>query len=409
MNKSSKVLFTILGLSLVLTGCKSKPNTPSGEDSGGDGTIDVGGDIKYGGVSQSGTVGLAYALYDYLENGETKRGYKVVDYIGGETSVEIPSDFNGLPVTGIDNNAFRDNLVIEELKIGKNVTFIGDYAFGRTFNLKSIQVSKQNPFFTVEDGCVYHIEKEGKEVTFKELYFGEAGKYVAYDAVALGVTTLHRGCFGNFENLVYLRVSLDHTRSTSLSRLFNSSHYYSSAETYSTDRMKNNYVPHLESISIAPGAYVKVSNYFAANLYTLTSVTFEEGIQVLDSSAFFNCLRLRDIKIPTSLNTIGQYCFENCYDLRKVYLPTPASGKLTISDYAFRCAKGDEGYNNYRESALFLEGTKINQLNTTESALRNSKEQSSSVMRLNENVSYKTFEEYSYNYPQTPIPVEPEA
>ncbi|MCD8308488.1 MAG: leucine-rich repeat domain-containing protein, partial [Clostridia bacterium] len=57
--------------------------------------------------------------------------YYTVSGIGTVTSsaLKIPDTYNGLPVTAVDDSAFKDCTSITSVTIGENVTKIGDYAF----------------------------------------------------------------------------------------------------------------------------------------------------------------------------------------------------------------------------------------------------------------------------------------
>ena len=55
-------------------------------------------------------------------------------------SVEIPSTYNGLPVTSIGNNALADCFAITSVTIGDNVTSIGDQAFAFCRSMESVTI-----------------------------------------------------------------------------------------------------------------------------------------------------------------------------------------------------------------------------------------------------------------------------
>ncbi|MDE6504609.1 MAG: leucine-rich repeat domain-containing protein [Clostridia bacterium] len=78
-----------------------------------------------------GTAGLVY-----LKSGA---GYIVTKYNGTQNEVIIPSFYNGLPVTGIGENAFM-NCTVEKVTICENVETLGNGAFLRCGKLKSIEL-----------------------------------------------------------------------------------------------------------------------------------------------------------------------------------------------------------------------------------------------------------------------------
>jgi len=81
------------------------------------------------------SVGLTYtnhvAYYSVKQNTET---------IGNQTNIAVSSIYNGLPVTKIDNQAFKDNTYIIDVTLPSSITFIGYAAFEGCTNLESINL-----------------------------------------------------------------------------------------------------------------------------------------------------------------------------------------------------------------------------------------------------------------------------
>lgn len=65
------------------------------------------------------------------------KGYMLCGYNGRDTSLTIPSDFKGKPVTSIDEGVFYNFTNLTSIIIPESVSNIGEGAFGRT-NLTSI-------------------------------------------------------------------------------------------------------------------------------------------------------------------------------------------------------------------------------------------------------------------------------
>ncbi len=361
--KKTFVLLSLASL-LAITGCgkaeeKKEDTTPEGDTPATPGTIDdldpKDGD-HYGGVEQSGTVGLSYTLTQYLNNDKWENGYKVTGYEGSNPNVVIPSTFNKLPVVEIDDRAFQNNLVIESLTLGKNIRNIGDYAFSRTFNMTKVNIERGNPYLVIEDGLVYHVEKEGKTEVSRTLYFGEAGRYVSFDTYAKKITKLAFGCFGNFENLIYLRMSLDlvptypnsiQGKENHLYYLFN---YSSSTSQYRIDKMKSAFVPHLSTLVLGGDTVSAVPSYFCQYLYSLTSVVLEEGITAVNIYSFAHCTRLRNVEFPSTMEYINGTSFAYTDDLYRLYF------KKTTNKLYFYTYSSSYGvfYNKDRNWAMYL-------------------------------------------------------
>jgi BspA type Leucine rich repeat region (6 copies) len=69
----------------------------------------------------------------------------VTGYVGFNNVVTIPSNINGLPVTGIAPYAFMGNSGLTSVTIGNGVTSIGDYAFAYCGKLTSVYFGGNAP------------------------------------------------------------------------------------------------------------------------------------------------------------------------------------------------------------------------------------------------------------------------
>ena len=67
---------------------------------------------------------------------------QIVDYVGTNQNITIPSEINGYKVTSIDNSAFQDNMNIKTVTITDNITHIGSKAFSGCLNLTKIIIPK---------------------------------------------------------------------------------------------------------------------------------------------------------------------------------------------------------------------------------------------------------------------------
>ena len=365
------------------------------EPSNEPGQIDIDDDAShYGGVEVSGTNGLTYGgTYKVDDQGNVSFGYTVTGYRGSSTKVVIPEKFNGYPVYEVAQYAFQNNLIIESITLGKNVYDIGAYAFSRTFNLKKIEVAKGNNYLKVEDDIVYHVE-DGVKV----MYFGDAQRYTAFDAINKGITSLERGCFGNFENLLYLRYSLSQYNGR-LSRLFN---VEASSAQYYKDRMKNNYVPNLATVHLVGADDKKeVPDYFAEYCYSLKSIILENMLYI-GKYAFSNCILLNNITLPMDPNkdkiaSIGAFAFEYCKSLYKMFIPNTNLSYITLGDSIFK-----ECRNLYKHGYVYCEFAKSKfQFATSESASffvysDNYTYTLSSGIKYNQ--TYKAYQEFDAGY-----------
>lgn len=96
---------------------------------------------------------------------EKENGY-IVKELGDMNvhDVVIPSEYDGLPVTGIDNYAFYKSNHIKSIYIPESVKDIGSCSFLGCSELGSITVNPDNDYFKSEYDCL--LFKDGKTLIF---------------------------------------------------------------------------------------------------------------------------------------------------------------------------------------------------------------------------------------------------
>ena len=69
--------------------------------------------------------------------------------------------------------------------------------------------------------------------------------------------------------------------------------------------------------------------------------------------AFYGCFSLRNLVIPDSVTSIGDWTFSDCYSLRSLVIPVSVT---SIGDYAFR---GCNFPNDLKQELISRFGEKI--------------------------------------------------
>ena len=64
----------------------------------------------------------------------------------------------------------------------------------------------------------------------------------------------------------------------------------------------------------------------------VTDLIIPEGVEEIADSALAHCYRLKRIKLPSTLRTIGKYAFAENWALEEIIIP---KGVIEIRDYAF--------------------------------------------------------------------------
>ncbi len=79
--------------------------------------------------------------FDYTINPDNTNTITITEYACTNMAMTIPSNINGLTVTGIGDNAFEDNTNLTSVTIPGNVTSIGQEAFSTCINLANVTMS----------------------------------------------------------------------------------------------------------------------------------------------------------------------------------------------------------------------------------------------------------------------------
>jgi len=200
-------------------------------------------------------------------------------------SLDIPSTYNGLPVSSIGDYAFDSHSGLTSITIPDSVSSIGDYAFSNCSNLTSI---------TLPDS----------------------------------VTTIGQNAFEN-TNLQYSSVG-------GIKYLFSDSYAFLidgiAGNIYDEDGFIIGFNRALLIPSDVDGKLVKLIGNNAFENSTLISITIPDSVSSIGDYAFSNCTGLTSITIPDSVTSIGDYVFSNCSNLTNI---TIGDSVTSIGENAF--------------------------------------------------------------------------
>ena len=280
-------------------------------------------------------------IYDISQDGTYA---EVIGYEGTATRVLIASEYQGLPVKSIYNEAFN-NSNITAVTIPDSVTTIGSSAFYNCYSLASVVIPNSVTTIGVDAFCwcynlaavyinsieswcniglydydsnplyyAHNLYLNGELV--KELIIPDSvttiGSYAFYECSSLtsvvigdSVTTIGKSAFNNCYNLTSVVIG-DSVTTIGENAFFNCN---------SAIYTEYNY-----------GKYIGDENNPYAVLIELTNknqstYTINENTQVIAYGVFRECARLTSITIPDSVTTIGDSAFSYCYSLTSVVIP----------------------------------------------------------------------------------------
>lgn len=276
--------------------------------------------------------GLAYRAIE--ENGS------IVAYslkgIGRATDAElnVPSEFGGLPVTGIDDYAFYENGNITNVTIGGSVTAIGDSAFYNCGNLKSLTINGE--ITHMGDLAFAHclalesvqIGSKVEEISYyaffecaaiKEVTVPSSVKSIGESAFAF-CTSLERVNFN--EGLEYIgdcafggcAALEEFVMPQSVTGIGLGILMFVGGLTFVGEETINNKISKI----VMPDGITEITQFAFAGC-AISDISIGQGVKKIDYSSFYRCGNLESVVIPVSVKSIVSYAFYRCSLLNTVY------------------------------------------------------------------------------------------
>ena len=262
-------------------------------------------------------------VYQLNEGGESYALSGVgKDYVG--TTLRIPNEYNGKPVTAIcdwafdlsisENASYSDfvEIIFEQnsplttigtnafygweqlstLNIPDSLTTIGVWAFGHCHNLVSVTFGKDSQLTSIEDAAFIYCY-ELTNITIPN-----------------SVTTIGGGAFAGCTSLTSIAIPEGVT--TIESNLFRG-------------------CTSLTNV-IIPNGVTAIGDASFDGCESLASISIPSTVTAIGKSAFGGCESLKSIIIPDSVTTLGVGVFQCCSELKSVIIPESVT---TIGEKAF--------------------------------------------------------------------------
>ena len=238
--------------------------------------------------------------------------------------VVIPWEYNGKPVTQVEEEAFDSCDSLKSVTIPSSVTSIGYGAFGLCTSLTSV---------TISSGVT-------------SIGYGAFGSCDSLASITIpnGVTSIGDEAFRGCDSLMSVAIGDDvafigigvFEGCRSLTNITVSSEnrfYHNTGDCLIETESKTliwgsgtSVIPDDGSVtSIGVGAYYECEN--------LTSIVIPDGVTSIGYSAFGYCVNLASVTIPDSVTFIGEGAFYRCGNLMNIDIP---GNVISIGDQAFR-------------------------------------------------------------------------
>lgn len=269
--------------------------------------------ISIGIIILSGCGGGGGSLVYELNADDT---YTVVEISGSPTSITVPSQHNGKPVTAIADEGLRHRssgsgmglfggspAALKTIILPESIESIGENAFYAQWKLESITVDANNNHFCSIDGVLFT-----KDVTTLIRY--PANKSGATYVIPNTVTTIVNAGFQKAEKLEDITIPNGVT--------------FIGLNAFSTCiNLKNVVIPN-SVVTLGPSAFYdceKLETIVIGNSVTaiqsatfsgcasLFSITLGDAVEVIETNAFYKCNELKSITFPKNVNSIHNQAF----------------------------------------------------------------------------------------------------
>ena len=242
------------------------------------------------------------ADFYFAENGS---GFEVTGLKDSAlTEIVIPSSFNGKPVTGIAENAFKDLNGITSVTIPATIETVGKNAFARCEGLEKVNVSDMGAWCEVS----FATPASNPLYFAQNLYLDNA--LVTELKVPDAATKIGDFAFYGYENLVSVDTG-NGVKAIGERAFFG--------------------CPALESVTVG-GGVESIGEQAFSTCEKLQKLSFGENLKEVGGYAFSECVSLNEVSLPSGMEAIGESAFLGCLQLAKF---TVNDGLKTIGDAAF--------------------------------------------------------------------------
>ena len=245
-----------------------------------------------------------------------RNGYAALSFYRNPTGVvEIPSEYNGLPVREIGADAFFGNEAVEGIILPNTITIVGDRAFSECTGLQQLVLPQTATVLGKElfKGCIslQRVEMPSLVQTLND--------------------SLFEGCVALQEVILPVSVASVSGKNTFLGcESLKSVELFEGMEEIPNGFFKG--CSALKEISF-PDSIEQIREESFMGCSSLEKIECPQGLKRITTASFKDCTALKEVILSPAMVGIGYYAFENCTALTTVQWPLEL---LDLANAAFR-------------------------------------------------------------------------
>jgi uncharacterized repeat protein (TIGR02543 family) len=252
-------------------------------------------------------------------------------YTGDATELIIPNTISGYPITAIKANAFKDNITLQKVVLGKYIINIGDYAFGNMISLKEVTLPTSATMLGkgILQGCnSLEIMTISGLMAYELRYlFGNNTNFIPNTLTKIkyahGCTNIDKTMLsGNMKNVTTIELADDMTNIgiNQFSELTFIKHIIIPDSVISIEQYAFNKCTSLTTIDFGKNV-TNIGDYAFSGCSSLANAMIPDGVISIGEHAFSECIKIVNFVIPESVTNIGNYAFFGCYSLLNIVIP----------------------------------------------------------------------------------------